>query len=512
MLALAALVVANWPGRASAEVAPANAVGESAPILPAVAALRNATRVTPASQAISAALAHQAPVDAAFQTYYDANSGPQFLGLPLTSAFLTAQGLTQFFENGELVLPVSLAAQTMLGDDAPQTTGAIAWHPLLGDLLQLGSTAPVGGSTSTLTYGDLRHAVLSSPPLNDATLQATLTTGAPTARGDADQSNVFVASVESNGETFGHLVPAAIWDYIQRGDISPQGWQAAFGAPLAEALPLLASVDGTLRRELVQVFTNGAVVMDETAGSESEDDVSRLPTGLAYLETVGMPAVVTRKGAPFWAARDSTILPNPASGDAEVHIGQSFPLTLSGASTWVDGALWYGVDWQTPGRSGTGWLAATDGTVAAPDAGSPPTAGFDLLSTDLEQYLQQYGARVGAYVYDLTRNAAYSYNSSGLFTVASSVKVPIMLTFLTMTERQGREPNAGEMGLLTTMIENSNNDSAQALWDEVGGGPAVASYLRSVGVTDFHPDDIDGWGWSTISPLSMVHLFDAAPQ
>ena len=35
--------------------------------------------------------------------------------------------------------------------------------------------------------------------------------------------------------------------------------------------------------------------------------VSRLPTGFAYLETVGMPAVVVPKGTSFWAARDTAI-------------------------------------------------------------------------------------------------------------------------------------------------------------------------------------------------------------
>jgi hypothetical protein len=516
-LALAARVGATVPPRASAKVAPAAVLpatsgkidSKAEPIIPEVAALRAAARVTPATQSV-AAVGQHVTVDSTFQAYYTANAGAQFLGAPLTPAFLTEDGLAQFFANGELVLSAPHPTHAEPGDDAPQDPGAIEWRPLLADLLQLGSTAPVGGDTSTLTYLDLRRAVLASPLVNgatlQATLQATLATGAPDAQDATAQGSVFVAGVESNGQSFGHLIPTTIWSYMQRADVSPQGWQNDFGAPLTEALPLFATVGGTLHRELVQVFTNGAVVMDETAGAEGNDDVSRLPTGLAYLETAGIPTVVARNGAPFWAAHDAAILQNPASGAAEVHVGQSFPLTLAGTSAWVGGALWYGVNWRTPGRSGSGWLAATDGAFVAPDPASPPTAGFDLLSTDLEHYLQQYGARVGAYVYDLTRNAAYSYNSSGLFTVASSVKVPIMLTFLTMTERQGREPNGGEMGLLTTMIENSNNDSAQALWDEVGGGPAVASYLQSVGVSDFHPDNIDGWGWSTISPRSMVRL------
>ena len=61
--------------------------------------------------------------------------------------------------------------------------------------------------------------------------------------------------------------PPTVWAYIQRDDVSPQGWQVSFGAPLTEALPLVVTVEGTLHRELVQVFTYGAVVTDETGSA-----------------------------------------------------------------------------------------------------------------------------------------------------------------------------------------------------------------------------------------------------
>src|SRR5258708_3756688 len=88
----------------------------------------------------------------------------------------------------------------------------------------------------------------------------------------------------------------------------------------------------------------------------------------------------------------------------------------------------------------------------------------------------------------------------------SSMKVPIMLTFLDMTEREGREPNAQEMDLLTTMIENSNNDSASALYyGEIGGAAGVASYLRRIGITGLDPNP-NAWGYSLVTPLAMVNL------
>jgi beta-lactamase class A len=106
----------------------------------------------------------------------------------------------------------------------------------------------------------------------------------------------------------------------------------------------------------------------------------------------------------------------------------------------------------------------------------------------------------------VTRQNYYTYNPLNQFLVASSMKVPIMLTFLDMTEQEGREPTSDEMDLLTTMIENSNNDSASALYfDEIGGAAGVANYLNKIGITGLDPNS-DSWGYSLITPLTMVNL------
>src|SRR5436309_185529 len=102
-LALVAVAVAIWPTQASAAMASSNQKRSTLTTAhvndPQVDELRGATWVTPASHTISEAILRQAKVDAAFRAYYDANAGPQSLGAPLTPAFLTQQGLTQFFED-----------------------------------------------------------------------------------------------------------------------------------------------------------------------------------------------------------------------------------------------------------------------------------------------------------------------------------------------------------------------------------------------------------------------------
>ena len=73
-------------------------------------------------------------------------------------------------------------------------------------------------------------------------------------------------------------------------------------------------------------------------------------------------------------------------------------------------------------------------------------------------------------------------------------------------EHQGRQPDNGEMTLLTTMIENSNNESAEILYhEEIGDAPGVASYMDRLGISGLSPYSFS-FGWSLITPLTMVNL------
>lgn len=170
--------------------------------------------------------------------------------------------------------------------------------------------------------------------------------------------------------------------------------------------------------------------------------------------------------------------------------------------------LWYHVQWSTPKNTARGWVSAAAITFASP-GNVVGWASFDALSPDLQSYLTGLGPDVGAEVYDVTRQHYYTYNSDTQFIVASSMKVPIMLTFLDMIEQQGREPDDQEIGLLTTMIENSNNDSASALYyNAIGGAAGITNYMQKIGITGLSPSD-SAWGYSLITPQAMVNLLTA---
>ncbi len=105
----------------------------------------------------------------------------------------------------------------------------------------------------------------------------------------------------------------------------------------------------------------------------------------------------------------------------------------------------------------------------------------------------------------MTRNQYYAFDDDDTYVMGSSAKVPIMVTYLNWVERQGRGLTDDENWLMTTMIENSDNDSAQTLYDDVGGDPAIDGYLDSIGVGSYSPNP-NGWGWGTFSPHQMVSL------
>lgn len=226
------------------------------------------------------------------------------------------------------------------------------------------------------------------------------------------------------------------------------------------------------------------------------DPESAAPTATATAATAE-PAWTTKAVAVVSEAR--------ADASVQVHLGVDFPLTLTSRNAVVDGAVWDEAAWQTPGRGGTGWLPEADLTGTKPSAVAE--ADFDAMDQDLADYLGDLGSKVGVSVLDITRGTSYGYNSGTHFIVASSMKVPIMLTLYSQLEAKKKKPTAAQVQLLTTMIENSSNDSATNLYKQIGWQRGINNFMKSVGISGLSPAPTTiGWGYSTITPAAMVAL------
>jgi hypothetical protein len=82
---------------------------------------------------------------------------------------------------------------------------------------------------------------------------------------------------------------------------------------------------------------------------------------------------------------------------------------------------------------------------------------------------------------------------------ASVVKVFIMLTLLDRALQEGRFVDEDEAELIVPMITESDNDSTTQIWNAIGGGRSVKSYLTRIGVTGIEPYIGPYWGTTTAS-------------
>jgi hypothetical protein len=145
-------------------------------------------------------------------------------------------------------------------------------------------------------------------------------------------------------------------------------------------------------------------------------------------------------------------------------------------------------------------------TNAAPSAPSP--------FTKLTPYLAGRAGSVTAALYDARTRTTWVFHPGAVQDTASIVKVQIMGTALQEAEAARERLPQPEAALMTSMIENSNNQSATALLQDVGGPGAVALFDHSVGLDHTIPSTLalvpgtswPGWGLTTTTAVDQVML------
>jgi len=286
------------------------------------------------------------------------------------------------------------------------------------------------------------------------------------------------------------------------------GSVAALALALASAVAACAAPGATPAAPSARVWSPVIAANPSPAGDTGSTDTPPPAPVSNAASTPAPPDGGPAAGTAAWTTRSVALYRAAGStGPAQVHLGSNFAVTLSSGRASVDGEPWYEVTWATPGRRGTGWLPAS--AVMLHRGTAVASAGIDALDAGLAAYLANLGPRVGVAVTDVTRGVRYTYNAGRGYVTASSIKVPIMLALLSQLEEQERRPTARERSLLTTMIENSNNVSATALYAAIGAQRGIAAFMRRVGVSGLRPaSPTRGWGWSTITPRAMAALLE----
>jgi beta-lactamase class A len=170
------------------------------------------------------------------------------------------------------------------------------------------------------------------------------------------------------------------------------------------------------------------------------------------------------------------------------------------------------------GRSGASPAAAS---ALAPDRAAPrarsaaevnpPGQHGSPFSAAMTAYLAGRAGTVSAAVYDVRTGQTWTLGSGQPQATASIVKVDILETLLA---GQPSGLSAADQALAQSMIEDSDNDAATALWDAAGGPAGLRSYNLTAGLRQTTPSQClacagfpwPGWGLTTTTPADQVLL------
>ena len=151
-------------------------------------------------------------------------------------------------------------------------------------------------------------------------------------------------------------------------------------------------------------------------------------------------------------------------------------------------------------------------SVSPPRPPSPSIAGRPLerplgqASETAAAFARTRAPVWGAVVFVPSRGVVYAENADTPVPTASVVKVLVLIVVLEQARQERRPVSDDELALLWPMITESDNDATSQLWERIGRGQAVASYLGSIGVDGFTPDPGTSWGVSFATARAMASV------
>jgi beta-lactamase family protein len=205
--------------------------------------------------------------------------------------------------------------------------------------------------------------------------------------------------------------------------------------------------------------------------------------------------------APFFGSMGGQALNQPVVGLAATPDGQGYWLVARDGGIFTFGdAGFYGNALGAPtspavGISGSGGYRVVYGESVDPLG---PVAANDVSERQ---------GNVTAALYDANTGATFLLNPGDVEETASIVKVEIMATALLEGQEDGMGVPPSEGALMTPMIEQSDNDAATTLWNDVGGRSAVAQDDAALGLSSTTPSY--SWGLTTTTALDQVDLVKA---
>lgn len=151
--------------------------------------------------------------------------------------------------------------------------------------------------------------------------------------------------------------------------------------------------------------------------------------------------------------------------------------------------------------------SASAGQEASVDSASQqPSADRDaLLAKAMEHVSVEHGADVAVAVFDLHSGESATYGD-GTFDTASIVKVDILATLLLQAQDADRRLTAREKSYANSMVEESDNASASALWTAIGAADGLDRANKRFGLTDTAGGGGGLWGLTQTTAADQLGL------
>ncbi len=128
-----------------------------------------------------------------------------------------------------------------------------------------------------------------------------------------------------------------------------------------------------------------------------------------------------------------------------------------------------------------------------------------LLAKAMRSVTPAGDQKVSVAVLDLTSGESAAYGDAA-FDTASIVKVDILATLLLQAQDAGRTLTATEKSYATTMIQNSDNDSATALWNLIGTADGLDAANKTFGLTGTTGGAGPLWGLTQTTAADQLTL------
>ncbi|MEV0906570.1 serine hydrolase [Streptomyces hokutonensis] len=135
-----------------------------------------------------------------------------------------------------------------------------------------------------------------------------------------------------------------------------------------------------------------------------------------------------------------------------------------------------------------------------------PAVDYDALLAKAMQAVTPAGnQKVSVAVLDVDSGESATYGSAA-YDTASIVKVDILAALLLQAQDAGRQLTATQKSYATTMIENSDNNSATALWNIIGTADGLDAANKTFGLTGTKGGDGPLWGLTQTTAADQLTL------